>query len=422
MMDREGAVPLAEGVQYICPSRDGRPVVPPEFCRAAETLCAELENRCYIGVYPDAEYERWGLPKGLVVIFPLAEAILLPTFLRDPASGFLLFDVRFTSTPPMDWQEVAGQALDRLVRRDFQEPLADSADGSLPEAVPKLTAPERALLERDFGAIANTVELKQVDEVIDPRTARSWRLSLGDIVGFVHAGSGPFGRILEDRFAYAMAEDCLDRRIFSLSAVEQGIYGIPLATDLGTAYYRYLGAAMAYGSASRNQAFLRCRRALETVLPCQVSLRRDTIHSGITEHTLGSRPILKMFRGVQPLLDANRDDFCASPATLLAGQKETVSLLVAAGPRAAEFHDMISHGTDGRIPPPEGRPDWIPFRKTRYLSLASAAYYNTPPDLDRCLPHTSNLWSAMEHFQACGLASAVCTLAPVVNIQGEDLL
>jgi hypothetical protein len=396
-------------------------------------------------VYPDAHFEGWGIPTGLFFLTSKQDALLLPTFLRDPGCGFLVFQVTFLSAPPSNWQMEIGAYLDAVIRKEYvslppchptMKPFRDNffacstlfsleqlySAESFHAALEKqgltdITEDECYAVWRSLGAVTNGIELRTC-EPCKTLVKNDIDASNG-MIGFVHCGSTSFPKILEDRFAFRCAEFALDSRLFSYQAVEKGIFGVPFLSSLGEEYARWLRAAARVATFNRSIVFQSIKQHLELALPCCVSELSNVSHCGFEVDRNGD---LRLYRGVQPMAGPELGGRQRWPLTFVAGHRETTAALVLSGDNSAHYSNMISHGTS-----------WVDhdgaWKANRWsLSLetsrrrAVSAYYNTKPDFDKVIPYTLNLLDALALFESIGIAQTVSLCQPLINIQGEDVI
>ena len=223
-----------------------------EGVKRSVTLVADsLPRTTTVSIFPDATYERWGIPTGLVFTSPTTEAVLMPTFLRDPGCGFSIFTVSGVRSFPRGWHCEFGSQLSRAIDEpaaalgagwdmainpDFVKRASREGIGALGNlsrhihgvyhdsvydgdvAVNSLAEEEVSALIASCATVSNTVELRSVGEVLDHQTLREWGVAEDEIVGFVHTGCGAYQDILR-RFGPRIAEASLEEGRFDLDVI-----------------------------------------------------------------------------------------------------------------------------------------------------------------------------------------------------------
>jgi len=202
--------------------------------------------------------------------------------------------------------------------------------------------------------------------------------------------------------------------LFSHSEFDEGIFGIPLNTELGFEYYQWLKAAMNYSLVNRYHVYLTVKNKLETNMPCKVSMLNDVIHCGVTEDYYQGKHIVKAFRGVQSIYQ--------DTIRLLAGQRESITALITGAENANDYYNMCAHGTSYNSLAGYDYAKYLGTKESNtYLALAKQTFYNSEPIYEKCLAYTHNLLASLEYFQKIGLAEPIALLAPQVNVQNERI-
>jgi RNA-splicing ligase RtcB len=421
-----------------------------------------LSQDDFIGVYPDAMYENWGIPTGLLFASTPERAFLFPSFLRDPGCGYLVFRVKLSQQTDLNWYHTAGELLDTFVRHPNNELrknvcasiAAAGIEGIVSQGLDAvkvkqvlhdreyfqntcfsvslgkgaLTQDESRRLYHTLGIVTNTTELRTIYKVFNQPVLSEWQLDQQDIIGFIHTGCAGFESILEGRFAYNIAEKSIDEEIFPLDEIERGIFGVYLHSDMGQQFYEWIKMAMNYALVNRYLVYLAVKHLLETRIPCHVSLIQDSIHCGVLQENQSDARICKVFRGVQAVYSVGSSQATQpfnggeTPA-LIAGHKETIAALVCGGSGSARNFNMVAHGTGWNTSPDiEYGTYFSQAEQADLYGLAERTYYNTAPNPRMILPYTYNLVTSLDHFSDIALVRPVAYLAPLVNIQGQKRL
>lgn len=397
-----------------------------------------------VAVFPDAARKKFGLPCGLALISKLDDAVLMPSHLRDPGCGYILFRIDAALGDLKSLQSNIGKELSELVDGKLKNSSLLNKQFPSIKVIPKIIAqglkvfPDLANEENKFGhtnfvvdqtvcqlskleqfqlyydllSVTNTVEVRTI---INPNNAEQ---SPDHLIGFIHTGSDSFPRILAKRFIQKVLDYTEDQQSATAEMHAEGIQGVPLQHELGYEYYQWLKAAMNFSLVNRYCTFLEIKKSLEASLPCSIKILSDNIHAGVLEETIQNNTILKSLRGVQNL---NLNVNSARP-TLIAGQRETIAALAEPALFHASSYDLIAHGTGYEINSKcQYSQCFTDAEIVNYQNFAKQCYYNTDPELDKCLPYTYNLLKMLSYFEQEQIAQTTALLAPFINIQSAAI-
>lgn len=424
-------------IKYFC-SQEQMPIFfTPEVIEKVNHLSNKLGENTQIWMYPDAHLKANGLPTGIACISPKEETILHPFILRDPGCGYLLFKLHFTEQPSQNWKRIVSELLNNFIDKKALFSMAQQANAldtdkiiiqglnavhiDAPDAKKfqdfvfpvnadqiKLTAEERERLQANFLEITNTIEIRNLYQITKPEVLSAHQIENTDFIGFIHSGSQIFPNILAKRFVYNIAEYATDNNLFSLEEIEQGIFGVPLMTTLGTEYANWLHAAMNYALVNRYQSYQAIKQLLEGVLPCKLTILSDNIHAGllnnIENHTVS-------VRGVQTT---------NNQLNLIAGQRESIAALISKDIVAESYHNLTCHGTSYQVHEDYDYAVHFDFAAmTEYYKMAQETFCNSERNLPDCLPYTYNLLEQLSYFQNIKLIKPVALLGPAINLQSS---
>ena len=404
------------------------------------SLQSALTPDDHMAIFPEAMLKTPGLPNGLAVTSPFEKAILLPTLLRDPGCGFLLFKIKFNQLMPTGWQHTMGAALHELMnaqpnafqnisikdrlQHGLKSLIKSTSDRdrfsilSCPVDMTKInmTDEEKDLIQADNEQLTNTLEIKKVGAIYQPKLLKKYDLKENDYIGFIHSGTDRFPGILGKRFYKKIADYAFYNHLFSVAQIRSGVFGVHLNSSLGYDYYQWINAAMNFAITNRYLIYSRVKKFLENYFRCEVSIINDQVHAGLFLNDTTNGKILESVRGIQKIKpQKNYLDLI-----LLAGQKETVSFL-AIGVNKKET--LASHGTSYQISTQFNyHAEFAKDEIAQYLDYAGNAFYNTEPNLNDCIPLTYNLLLANRYFQENKLSQPAAMLIPLINIQSNSLV
>lgn len=420
----------------------------PHLQKIITRLGNALGDNTRIGVYPDATLKSNGLPTGIVYSAKASDAVLLPHVLRDPGCGYLLFSLKFHESVPNNWHAVVGHMIDGLINKytaSIRDRFLERAGGlekilhhgigggdisneelncfshpffPVDSDQIQLQTEEADCLTQDFMNLTNTIEIRQLMNIQDHSTLAKNNINENDYIGFIHNGCHLFPEILGKRFVHRIGKYAIENELFSPEDVKDGIYGVPLDSELGKEYQQWLYAAQNYAVASRYAIYLAIKEQIENVFSCQFNLIKDSPHAGLFEKKDNGETIVYSTRGVQCMQTHSESEI-----TLLAGHRETLAALCTPGKAAKTNHNLLGHGTGCHIRDDYNYDTFFTTSEiNQYLTLAENAYYNTQANYEECIPYTFNFQTALNYFQATDLATPTAMLAPVINIHSNYLI
>lgn len=442
-------------ISCIAPGQNPSAFYPADLLNAAQKTEALFlhPDQVDISLYPDAMFKANGTPNGLLIRSAPEDTLLIPTLLRDPGCGFACFRLSMHTSPDKGWSHQVGQALDQAINyserglgalRSLLKMRHLTLNNILVHGLEALDLPnaEKArfshlcfdvdeqwiqydqktqrILEDDLGHLTNTVEIRRVSEVRDSCVLGAYEMSQDDYVGFVHSGCHAFPKILAEQFLQPIYEYAYVHGIAIVELIQQGVFGVPLNTDLGRRYYAWLKAAMNYALVSRYALYRRVANCLSGWLPdCAVQLISDRVHAGVWEEILDQKTVICSSRGVQSIVPQQYPDH--PPIGLLAGERETAAALVSIAASESTNTQYFSHGIHGRVSPDFCAGDFDQSVRDSIELVARQAYYNSTPNFSDCLPMTYNLQQALSCFESMNIVTPVALLEPVINIFGHPL-
>jgi len=405
-------------------------------------------HKIKIYLYPDAMFKPNGVPNGLTLKSYYEDTLLVPTILRDPGCGFLSFTLHLQNSIDPDWYLKIGPQLDQLLNKtdkihlDITKKLFEkisiedilyfglsaldlpntnkfaNLSFTVDKNIVKPTHQELQVLKEDLFTLTNTVEIRKPLEILNKSLFHQYQLDLNDYFCFIHSGGHKFPMLLEDRYMTKICDYAYHHKIASLDMIHKGIFGIPVTSELGQEYYEWIKAAMNYALVSRYGIFYIVKDFLENALSADISMMNDRLHAGVLEEKENSKRIIKSSRGVQEIAKSNVENNQA--IGVLAGNRETMAVLVASGDAVSQQGAMFSHGTNCQIINDFNYNNKFSNEDMqRILNLAKSAYYNTEPKFNDCIPLTFNLIAALDYFKASKLLKPVLSLSPLINIYGD---
>lgn len=409
-----------------------------------------LNEKESIDFFPDATLKSNNFPNGIAIYSPSNEATLIPTLLRDPGCGFLLFKIHHDS-----------QLSEELIKKTLQEFGTSLESKKINFAHKYKSQSEQSfldsilyhgllnlnidplLLERfsyssfhveqpliqidhdDYLAlydeltnITNSIEIKKVIDLDNNKPANDI-FKTGDIMGFLHTGTDIFPRILHRLFFKKIADHSYLNDLASVEDIRSGLYGISLSEELGYIYYQWIRTAMNYCLAKRWLIFQEFSSFIKDKLNLEVELINDRIHAGAYLSSVKDHTFIQS-RGVQEYFYNPKNEYLNS--YLLAGQRETISFLLT--PHAqSEISHAIEHGTSCAIDANYNYRELIGNEKAKdYLNMCQAISANTTIDQESCLAYTFNILTQLQYHLDRKNCSSVHCLMPLANYQGKSLI
>jgi len=419
-----------------------------------QAIMAEVEalypdtNAANIHVYPDAMFKPNGTPNGIAIETNPNNTLLMPSVLRDPGCGFCCFKLNFKQSPPRNWQQHGGGLLNKylnsnaaancaMVTRKIRSTamqdilhygleaidiskenlaLFSNTQFNVDPSIVKLTKNELSILESDLCDLTNNLEIRSIKQIFQSKDLQQAGITPNDLIGFIHSGSHEFPGILMRRFLQPTGDLAHFQKAIPVAKIQQGLFGIPLLTDLGQEYHAWLNAAMNYALVSRYGIFLAVQEFYQKHFSATVELINDRIHAGIFTLNSNKNKIIRCLRGVQEIIPQTNNH--KLNLGLLAGHRETPAYLVTSG-NNQDRNYVFSHGSNAKIEPNH-------YYSDRYLpdiphlqTVVKQAYYNTTPDLSACLPLTYNSTMALKYFSHESIIKPVAMLYPEINVFGH---
>jgi hypothetical protein len=400
-----------------------------ELQRSVLGLSNALNGKGDIKIFTDAMMKGNGLPNGIAVTAPYSETMLFPFLLRDPGCGFLLFKVNGVDQTQSDWTQQIGTALNDFVNHELLTGetrkkiianlcLKDILFAGLASVTDRVENDQcfsdlKFSVDHDFVELENDEQQLLVDDLLNLTNTleiRSTDSANKDLIGFIHSGCHIFPRILVKKFTAILANFAYEHQLFSLEQIKQGHFGVPINTTLGYQYYQWLKAAMNYALVNRYLLYREIKKFLKEQFNVELTLINDVPHAGIFSTVKNSTEYTVSTRGVQLM----------SPSQwhLVAGQKESIALLLTAGPRADQHDYLMQHGTSYQIA--EITNDFLTTKSSdAYFEAAQNAYYNTDFNIENCSPYAFNILKTFQYHADIGLADLVSVLMPAINIHGK---
>ncbi len=426
-------------IKYMIENEYAPHYFPLELTSAVDKLGDYLKNTsAKIVVYPDAVVKRNGFPNGTALIMPVSETILIPSLLRDPGCGYLTFKVNLPPNYGKDAVHTLGNRLNSLINEDllsgekqqriFQKlSLADIFyDGIHCLKIPKedetgffnhkfdvdpiavkISADESKLLENDLMHLTNTVEIRK---------------NKNEYIGFIHSGCHYFPYLLIKKFLYLICQYAHKNQLASLAQIKNDYFGVPLHSELGQNYFQWIKAAMNYAVVSRYLIFTHIKTMLQTEFDIEISLLNDITHAGIFDCKDKNQLYTVSTRGVQPLYNPT-NKMLRHPFRLVAGQKESIALLVEGVSSHESTENWIQHGTSYQIPTSDQLSHFFTSEMAEaYIHDAFNSYCNTDLDANLSLVYSFNTLVAQTYQSRIGLIKPLAILTPLINIHGKALI
>lgn len=159
--------------------------------------------------------------------------------------------------------------------------------GVMPGAVPAAVsdrAKERQ--RREMGTLGSGnhyLEVQEVVEIFDPKTAETYHLAEGDVVVSIHCGSRGLGHQIGTEYLREMA---IAAPQFGIALPDMELACAPIQSDLGQRYLGAMRAAVNCAHANRQIITHFVRRAVASVLPAaHLSVLFDVSHNTCKEES-----------------------------------------------------------------------------------------------------------------------------------------
>jgi len=335
-------------------------------------VCKVLDKclkEAHINIYPDVFCEKLGLPTGITISMPKKDAFWLPSYHRDSGCGYFIFSISGCH----DMSELYRLLIECGVHEDGIAFQPDSEFLSFLSDV-DLSESEKDMLKREYGRISNTLEVRQLE-------------NSEELIAFFHTGSDAFKDLIQKRFAMQIKSYCLENNLFPQWAVEKDIYGVPLNSELGHEYRKYMDYAIKYTKLSRQKTFSIIRDKLLCHNIDAVFLN-DTTHCGYVE----TRDSITLFRGVQHIINDG--------INIIAGHRETNALLL-----SKPTQKFIPHGVSWYAEPISRQGFLNEIERAKIIFANSRLDYRTIPSYTIYINEMKELYKNSKY------------LYPIINIR-----
>ncbi len=400
-----------------------------------------------IHFFPDATLKSNKFPNGIAIYSPFHEATLIPFLLRDPGCGFLIFKIH---TNDVDYDEVLKSKLHEfgvkletnkfdvlhphLEIKSFLESIIyyglreidlscrdrfDKTQFALDQSCINISDDDFASLYNELNNITNTIEIKKIIDFNIPHHLKNNFLKSGDIIGFIHSGTDLFPKIIDQLFFQKIADYSYLNGMATVEEINSGLYGVPLANEIGYAHYQWVKAAMNYCLYKRWSLFNVFAKFIKHNLNLEVEMLNDRIHAGAFQKKINGQEMLIQTRGVQEFSNSNEKN---KNYYLLAGQRETISFILTPNTKIQDSID-IGHGTSYAIDNSYNYTQLLGEENAQaYVSMCDKISSNTNLQKQTCLAHTYNIISQLKYLIDQNYCSSVSCLMPLANYMGKSLL
>lgn len=369
-------------------------------CLAIQNIDTFLDTPHEIHIFPEATIKNNQSPNGILLQSRQNQTILLPTILRDPGCGFLLFKLIPTAKSVLpklakkvlEWGHHLEQTPSSLAHTDLLKCI--ELDESMQIEVKHLA--------EDLHQITNSLELK-----INSNTEQS------DIWGCLHTGSDYFPSLIQERFFTMFWQQCIRDGLASLDAIlRTGLYGIRAHSTVGVSYRQWIQTAMNFCAFKRIYLFNLLKEALEREGDYQLELVHDRCHAGLFTVYHDNHPYDIQSRGVQ-MMDSKPQWY------ILAGQRESKSYLLKTKTTTRNL-PFIGHGTSYRVDKKLNYSSLLGKQQAdQSLQHLNKIWANTNLDKKRCLAYEYNI--SLHKAYLSQFDVELVSLLPFVNYQGPYL-
>ena len=401
-----------------------------------------------IHVFPDATLKSNNFPNGIAIYSLLHETTLIPSLLRDPGCGFLTFKIHthdlnndelFKSALLQFGSSLESKSVDILDKSSKIQSFLDSilyygmhnrdqscldrfanTQFTVDQSCINITEEDYAALYGELNNVTNTIEIKQVIDFDIEYHLKDPHFKSGDVLGFIHTGTDMLPKIIHRLFFKKIADYCFINGISSVDEIRSGLYGVPLANELGYIYYQWIKAAMNYCLYKRWYIFNEFANFVKYTLNLEVELLNDRIHAGAFPRETNTRSIFIQSRGVQ-------DFFCSNINRhmnyyLLAGQRESISFLLTPASRVEDCI-AIGHGTSYALDDSYNYQQLLGEENARtYINMCDRLSANTVIAKQSCLAYTFNILNQLNYLISQEYCASVHCLKPLANYQGQSLI
>lgn len=400
-------------------------------CQSIQNIRAFLGSEHELHVFPEAAVKKNNAPNGILIQGLQNQTILLPSILRDPGCGFLIFSI--DNVLEQQLPELATILLDvcqRLEKTLSNIPPEAIIDGVHCGVDPQIMGSNKTfcqsyfpcdpaplsgqldvhMLAADLHQITNSLELKIKTDAEYPALDQGRPI---EILGCLHTGSDYLPLAIQKYWFQPIVTQCVHEGLSSVEKIiEIGLYGLYDNSEQAYAYRQWIFAAMNFCLFKRAYLFGVLKNELEKRCHLELTLINDRCHAGLFETTLGDQKYWIQSRGVQ-LTEAEPQYY------LMAGQRESRSYLIKTK-HTTQCLPYLGHGTSYRV---EEKMKYANLLGRQHVedSIRQLAHIraNTPLKRHHCLAYEFNVLMQTNYLSQFDVA--LISLLPFVNYQGQYL-
>lgn len=211
-----------------------------------------------ISVYPEATIKANGMPNGILIKSKAKDSILLPSLIRDPGCGFLLFKIKNVPkkliTPLCEKLLVFIKLFGEQPSNEKETILMSCLQGVswIKEAAPyfsdaRFQVDKNSLyldidpdeLSKDLRIITNSIELKISHNQFHKECN-------SELVGFIHTGSDYLPKYISRNWLLNSANQSFENNLSTEEQIKNGCFGMKCGTVEANEYRQVISAAMNY--------------------------------------------------------------------------------------------------------------------------------------------------------------------------------
>lgn len=175
---------------------------------------------------------------------------------------------------------------------------------------------------------------------------------------------------------------------------------------------------MNFALVNRYLIYLSVKAYLNETFNCELTLLNDVTHAGLFVNG-EEAPYAVSTRGIQPLFPHT----LANNFRLIAGQKESIALLVKPIKQDEHEDNWVQHGTSYEIPSKKKVQRFFSDKVAQdYTRAVNETYCNTTIDKDLALPYAFNTLATQQDQVNRGLIKPLAILTPLINVHGQVLI
>lgn len=375
-----------------------------DVCQAIQNIDRFLDTEHEIHIFPEATIKHNQSPNGILLQSLQNQTILLPSMLRDPGCGFLLFKLIPTSAPVLS--ELAKKVLE--FSHHLEQQTSSLAHNQILTGIfhdidqYELMQLDPRCLAEDLNQISNSLELKISSD-----------LHQLDLWGCLHTGSEYFALTIQQRFFTLLWQQCVKDGLASKEEIlRTGLYGIRAHTDVADSYRQWIHAAMNFCVFKRTYLFELLKETLEKDGEYHLQLIHDHCHAGLFTVHHNNQSYFLQTRGVQ-IIDSKPQFY------VLAGQRESRSYLLKTK-HTTQNLPYIGHGTSYRVDKKLSYSFLLGKEQSdKSLQRLKKIWANTSLDKKSCLAYEYNIHLQQEYLSQFDVE--LVSLLPFVNYQGRHL-